>query len=182
MAVFHQPLLRSFGDRLCKNADDFRTGAPGEVESGYRVTVTVGTPFTALSPPDDRQELHAEITEVVALLPCREVQVGLGPLAPPVVFLAVELRGVEPVSFSELAVVLDSEAALLWRVDEKDSSQRPESLSAEVVGILLIDKDDLLAGLRGLIRRDQSGKSGADDNNVCSTCGALCVHSFVFRP
>ena len=69
------------GERL----DDAGTGAPDDVEARHRVAVAGGGVAAALGPADDREEADALLLEPGALLAGGELEVGLGPLARPVV-------------------------------------------------------------------------------------------------
>ena len=82
------------------------------------------------------------------------------------VFFAVEGGGAHPILQGERVQVADAQAALLGRVDEKQSAQRPESLAAQRLLGLLIENDDFSAGVDQLGRRDQPGKSGSDNDRV----------------
>ncbi|MHC2709056.1 hypothetical protein ACVIQS_001917 [Bradyrhizobium diazoefficiens] len=55
----------------------------------------------------------------VALLAGREGHIGLGPFARPVILVAVEAGGSEPVLHREIEGILDTEPALLGRIDQE---------------------------------------------------------------
>src|SRR3954449_5622700 len=98
--------------------DDARTGAPRDVEARHRVAMAGCGVSAALGPADDGKDAVPHLVQPGALLPAGEVDVRLGPLAWPVVFLAVEACSAEPVLPSELVAVFDAQPALLRGVDE----------------------------------------------------------------
>ena len=101
-----------------------------------------------------------------ALLARGELQVGLGPLARPQVFLAVEGRSAEPVLPRELERVLDAHATLLGGVDEEQAAERPERLAAEIGFGLLLEDRDALARVDEFAGGDEAGYPGADHDRV----------------
>ena len=151
---------------LLERRDDARTRAPGDVEAWHGVAMTGRGVAAALGPADDGEEANASLTQPGAFLGRGEPQVGLGPLARPIVLLAVESRGAEPVLPREFEAVLHPEAALLGRVDQKDSAERPPGLPAEARLGLLVEHDDALTGVDEFGRRDEPGQTRANDDRV----------------
>ncbi len=78
----------------------------------------------------------------------------------------VELRAAEPVLQGEVVGVLDAHPALLGAVDEEQSAERPEGLTAEVLLGLLVDQDDPPAGVGQLGGGDETGEPGPHDDDV----------------
>lgn len=71
-----------------------------------------------------------------------------------------------PVLQGEFVGVLDAEAALLGRIHQKQSAERSECLSAQILLTFLIKKDDALARIGDLGGRNQPGEARANDNDV----------------
>ena len=118
-----------------------------------------------------------------ALLAGSEADVGLGPLARPVILLAVEAGGAHPVLQGEIVAVADAQAPLLGRIDEHQAAERPERLAAERLLRLLVEQDHALAGVDQLAGRNQPRQAAADHDHVrihCSLPAPLdggCVHT-----
>ena len=139
-------LARAALERL----DDAGPGAPGDVKARHRIAVAHRVIAAALGPADHGEDAMAHRAQPVALLAGRERHIGLGPLARPKILVAVEAGGAEPVLHRELEGVLDAEPALLRRIDQKQSAERPERLAAERLLALLVDHDHALAGVGDL--------------------------------
>ena len=153
-------------DGFAEDPDHLGAGAPGEVEARHGIAV-FGSPRTAaFGPADDRGQAQPQITQVAALLPSGELEIGLGPLPRPLVLRAIESRRGGPVASCQLEGVMDAEAALLGGVDEEESAEGPERLPAEVGPVLLIEDEDSSAGLGELVGGDESGQAGSDDDGV----------------
>jgi hypothetical protein len=157
---------------LLERLDDRRSRAPGDVEAGHGVAVSVRETAAPLGPADDREPLHPEAGEPGALLTGGEVDVRLGPLVGPVVLAlrvgdaAVEAGRALPVLPGQLLGVLDAHESLLVGVDEEQTAEGPERLSAEVRLRFLV-QEQYLAARRGQFRRgDQPGEPAADDDRV----------------
>ena len=120
--------------------DHARPGAPGEVEARDRVAVPDRAVAAALGPADVRHPLHAHRRQPGALLAGREVDVGLGPAARPVVVRAVEAGRPEPVLPRQLARILDPQAPLLRTIDHEEPAEGPERLPAERGLRLLLER------------------------------------------
>ncbi len=58
------------------------------------------------------------------------------------------------------------QAALLGRIHQKQSAERPERLSAQILLAFLIEKDDALARVGDFGCRDKPGKASAYDDDV----------------
>src|SRR4051794_30960656 len=93
--------------------DDAGPGAPRDVEARHRVAMTGRGVAAALRPADDWENAMSHGVQPGAFLPASEVDVCLRPLARPVVLLAVECRGAQPVLPGELTAVLDAQPSLL---------------------------------------------------------------------
>jgi hypothetical protein len=103
--------------------DDAGASAPRDVESRHRIAGARGGVAAALGPADDGEEPDAVCAKPRSFLTSRELQVGLGPLARPIVFVAVEARGSGPVGAREFEAVMHAEAPLLGGVDQKDTAE-----------------------------------------------------------
>ena len=123
----------------------------------------------ALGPADDREEADALLLEPGALLPRGELQVGLGPLARPVVLGAVEPGGAEPVLPGQLEGVVHAQPALLRGVDEEQPAEGPPGLAAEGCLGLLLEQDHPLAGVGEFRGGHEAGQPRPhDDDSRCS--------------
>ena len=129
---------RARGAERCEHA---RPGAPGDVETRHRVAVAGRQIAAALGPADHGEDSQALLIQPGTLFARREVDIGLGPAARPKILVAVEAGRAEPVLPGEIAAVADAHAALLGRVDEEQSAERPERLAAEVLLAFLIEDD-----------------------------------------
>ncbi len=101
------------------------------------------------------------------LLAGREVQVGLCPFAGPGVLVAIETGGSQPVLSREFDAVAHTHPSLLGGVDQEEPAERPPGLAAEARFRLLLENRHPFAGVHQFRRSDQSGQSGADDDNFC---------------
>src|SRR3954451_6888791 len=158
-------LLRSAHSAL-ERFDDARAGAPGDVKARHRVAMAGCGVSPALGPADDGEDAVAHLVQPGALLPAGEVDVRLGPLARPVVFLAVEARGAQPVLPSELVAVLDAQSALLGRVDEEQPAEAPDRLTAQGLLAFLVEQQDPTSRVGELGGCDESGEPGSDDDDI----------------
>ena len=122
-----------------EDVDDRRPGPPGDVEPRHRVAVSACVVAAALGPADEGEGLQPALAQPAALLPRGEVDVGVRPLPRPVVLGPVEAGGAEPVLQRQLVAVADAQPALFGAVDEEQPAERPERLTTEVVGVLLVD-------------------------------------------
>ena len=162
----HRAGVHGRPDPARERLDDPGAGAPHDVEAGHRVAGPGGGVAAALGPADDREEADALLLEPGPLLPRRELQVGLGPLPRPVVLVAVEARGAEPVLAGQFQRVVHPQPALLGRVDEEEPAERPPRLPAEGRRGLLVDQDHPLAGVGQFGRGDQTGQPGSHDDDI----------------
>src|SRR3954453_10144405 len=158
-------LLRS-ADSAFERLDDAWARAPGDVKAGDRVAMAGCCVSAAFGPANDGEDAVAHLVQPGALLPAGEVDVRLGPLARPVVFLAVEARGAQPILPSELVAVLDAQSALLGRVDEEQPAEAPERLTAERLLTFLVEQQDPTSRFGELGGCDQSGDPGSDDDDI----------------
>src|SRR6478672_3957008 len=142
----------------CEDVDDRGSGPPGDVETRHRVAMTACVIAAALRPADEGKGLQATLVQPAALLARREVDVGVGPLPRPVVLGAVEARGAEPVLQRQLVAVVDAQPPLFGTVDEEQPTKRPERLTTDVVGVLLVDDEHAAPTLDQLTRRYQPGQ------------------------
>ncbi len=151
---------------LGEGRDDTRPRAPGDVKARHRVARPDGTIAAALGPPHHRKEADAAFAQPVPLLTGSELQIGLCPATRPGVFGAVEAGIAEPVLAGQVKRVADAHAALLGRVDEEQTTERPPRLPAEVREGLLVD--DRHAAPRGerFAGCDKPGEPPADHENV----------------
>ena len=147
--------------------DHARPGAPGDVKARHRIAVPGREVTAAFGPADDRENFQALRAQPRPFLARREIHIGLGPAARPVILIAVEAGRAEPILQRKVARVAHAHAALLGRVDEEQPAERPEGLAAERAFRLLIENDDLPARVGQLSRGDQTRKPGADHNGVC---------------
>ena len=165
-AQLDQPARGRLAHAALERLDHARPGAPGEVEARHRVAVPDRQVAAALGPADVGHELHAHPGQPCALLAGGEVDVGLGPAPRPLVLVAVEARGAQPVLPGELVRVLDPQPALLGAVDEHQPAQGPERLTAQRGLRLLVEEDDLAAGVGQLRGGDEAREPRADDDGV----------------
>jgi hypothetical protein len=70
--------------------------------------------------------------------------------------------------------IADAQAPLLGAVDEEKAAKRPEGLTAEILLAFLLDHDDVLARVGELGGCDQTGESGAYDDDI-----RICSHDLV---
>ncbi len=162
----HQAPGHALADPSLEGRDDAGTGAPREVEARHRVAVAVGAPVAPLGPADDGEEPVPLLVEPGPLLPGREVEVGLGPLARPEVLLPVELRRSEPVLPGQLEAVGDPHPSLLRAADEEEPAEAPPGLAADRLLALLVDEHDAPSGVDELSGGDEPGQAGSDDDDV----------------
>src|SRR5882724_2711674 len=117
-----------------------------------------------LRPADDRKEPMAHRAQPGSLLTRCEGDIGLGPLARPMIVVAIEGRRSQPVPPGEVERILDAQSALLRTVDQKQAAKRPEGLTAETLLGLLVDNDDTLAGVGDFAGGDKARQSRAHDD------------------
>ena len=144
-----------------------RTGAPDHMKARHGIAVAHGVIAAALGPTDRGKKAKPHRMEPRAFFASSEADIGLRPLSRPIVVIAIEARRTDPVLQCQIITVLDAEPALLWRIDQKQSTERPECLAAEVLLAFLIDDDRPLAGFGDFGGRHQPCQSAADDNDVC---------------
>src|SRR5690606_35748211 len=106
-----ETLLDAFTHAAHEGLEDAGARAPRDVEPRHRVAVARGGVAAALRPADDGEERDALLAQPGALLAGGEGEVGLGPLAGPVVFCAIELGAAHPVLAGQLVGVADAHAA-----------------------------------------------------------------------
>ena len=135
----------------------------------------------ALRPSHDRKPAHSLLIEPRPRLSGGKSHVGLGPLARPVILVAVEARRPHPVGEGQLVRVLDAQPALFGRVHQKQPAQRPERLAAQALLGLLVHDDHPLARVGQLGRGDQPGQAASHDDHVgVVTQSRLLSHWLVF--
>ncbi|MCY1505442.1 hypothetical protein D9M68_396590 [compost metagenome] len=140
--------------------------APGDMEARHRIAVAMGKAAAALGPADDRKPAHAEGMQPAALFACGKVEIGFRPKPRPVVLRTVELRRPQPVLPGKLTRVTNAHAPLLGAIDEEQTAQRPESLTAKVLFAFLIENDDLAAKGGRFRGGNQAGKARTDDQYI----------------
>ena len=126
----------------------------------------------ALGPADQCERLQAALTQPAALLPRREIHVGVCPLPRPVVLGPVETGGAQPVLQRQLVAVADAEPALFGAVDEEQPAERPERLAADVAGVLLVDDEDPTPAFDEFACGDQARQTRSHDDDVSVCHGA----------
>src|SRR5262249_23230266 len=114
----------------------------------------------------DGKEADALGVQPRALFAGREIDIGFRPLSRPMVFGAVEGGGAKPVLQRELARVMDAKAALLRRVDEHQSAERPEGLAAKRSRRFLVDEDHAALSVGELRGCHEPGEPRAYDDDV----------------
>ena len=162
----HQPAVGRLGDPALERRDHARPGAPGQVEPRYRVAVPVGPAVASLGPADHREQPVSHRPQPGPLLAGGELRVRLRPAARPVVLVTIEPRTALPVLPGQVERVPDTHPALLGGVHHEQPAERPERLAAETLLRLLVEQQDLPAGVGKLGGRDQAGQPGPDDDDV----------------
>ncbi len=82
--------------------DDTRAGAPGDVKARHRIAVAGRVVAAALGPADHREDAVAHRAQPAAFFARGKLDIGLGPLLRPMIFVAVEAGGAPPVLQREL--------------------------------------------------------------------------------
>jgi hypothetical protein len=162
-----QPAGGGVADPALEHLDHPGTGAPGDVEPRNGVAVPGGGVPAALGPADDREQPVAHLTQPGPLLAGSEIDVGLGPPARPLVLVPVETSRPEPVLPGQLDGVLDPQSALFRAVDQEQAAEGPERLAAETLLALLLQEQDLAAGVGEFGGGGESGEAGSDHDDVC---------------
>ena len=144
--------------------------------------MAAGVVAAALGPADEREGLQPALAQPAALLAGGEVDVGVCPLPRPVVLGPVEARGAEPVLQRQLVAVADAQPALFGAVDEEQPAERPERLTADVGGVLLVDDQDPTAPFDQLTGGDQTGEPRSDHDDISICHGRQCSGSVRRRP
>src|SRR4051794_19965005 len=157
--------LRLAGAAL-ERLDDAGAGAPADMKPRYRIAVTHRVVAAPFRPADHRKDAVSHGAQPAALFVRRERHIGLGPAPWPVVLVAIEPGRPDPARQRELVRIPDAEPALLRRIDEEQAAERPERLAAEALLALLVDHDDVLAGVRNLGGCNEAGKTAADHNDI----------------
>ena len=147
--------------------DHAGAGAPAHMELWHRVAMAHGVIAAAFRPADHRKYPVAHRAQPSALFTSSERDIGFRPALRPEILVAVEAGRSHPVLQREIVAVLDAESALLGRINQKQSAERPERLAAEALLAFLIDDDDPLAGVGDFRRRNEAGETGSDHDYVC---------------
>jgi hypothetical protein len=108
----------------------------------------------------------SHLVEPRPLLTGGKLDVGLCPLAWPLVLLAVEGGRPEPVLPGEGMRIPDPKSPLLGRVHEEKPTKRPPGLSAQRLLRLLIDQDDLAAVVGKFSGGDQASQATTHHDHV----------------
>ncbi len=169
-----EPHLRVTEQPAREDVDDRRARPPGDVEARHRVAVTACVVAAPLGPADDGEDLQPAFAQPAALLPGGEVDVGVRPLPRPVVLGPVEARGAEPVLQRQLVAVADAQPPLFGAVDEEQAAERPERLTADVVGVLLVDDQHAAPAFDQLTGGDQAGQPGTHHDHISICHGRQC--------
>src|SRR6201999_1297499 len=98
-----------------------------------------GVIAAAFGPADDRENTVAHRPQPASLLAGGESEIGVRPKARPMILVAIEAGRAHPVLACQLEAVLDAEPALLGRINQKQSAERPERLSAKALLAFLVD-------------------------------------------
>ena len=136
--------------------------------------MAAGVVAAALGPADERKGLQPALSQPAALLPRREVDIGVGPLPRPVVLGPVETGGAQPVLQRQLVAVVDAESPLLRAVDEEQPAELPERLTTDVVGVLLVDDQHAAPAFNQLTGGDQAGQPGTHHDHISVSHGRQC--------
>lgn len=143
-----------------------RPGAPRQMKAGDGVAVTAAAGAAALRPARIRQHPNAHPVQPVALLVRRKLHVGPGPAPRPLVLGTIERSAPQPVLPGKLERVTDPDAPLLGRIDQEQSTQRPERLTSDRSLGLLVDQQHPPSGVHELHRGGQSGETRSDNDHV----------------
>src|SRR6185436_16470176 len=111
---------------------------------------------------DDGEKPHTPRAEPRAFFPRGPGDVRLRPAEWPTIFIAIEAGGAHPVLQRELVRVANAEPALLRRVHEEETTERPERLATERLLGLLVDDEYPAAGVRNLHGSDEPREPGTD--------------------
>ena len=163
-----------FCESAGEDLDDRGAGPPGDVEARHRVAVAACVVAAALGPADQREGAQPALPQPAALLAGREVDVGVCPLPRPVVLGPVESGGAEPVLQRQLMAVADAQPALFGAVDEEQAAERPERLTADVGGVLLVDDQDTTAPFGQFTGGDKTSEPRSDDDDISICHGRQC--------
>jgi hypothetical protein len=140
-----------------EDVDQGGPGAPGDVEPGYRVAVSLSVVAAALGPPHHRKDFQTAVTQPAALLSGREVHVGVRPLPWPVVLFPVESRCAQPVLQRKLVAIPNAQPTLFGAVDKEQTPERPEGLPTKVGAVLLVEDEDAQAAVHQFAGGHQTG-------------------------
>lgn len=92
-----------------------------------------------------------------------------------VVFGSVELGRAHPVAIGQFGAVADAHAALLGRVDHKETAERPERLPTKALRAFLVQQQNPAAAQHRLMGGDHAGQTRADHDHICfETLTAHC--------
>jgi hypothetical protein len=161
-----QPLLLSLRDAAQEGLEHAGPRAPGDMEARHGIAVAGGEITAALGPADDREPAHTLLVQPAAFLASGEIEIAFSPCLGPVVLLPIETGRAEPVLPGESERIPDPQAALLGRIDQEESAEGPVRLTAQRGPRLLLDDDDLAAGIGQLGGGDEAGKACADDDHI----------------
>ncbi|MNS85199.1 hypothetical protein D3C72_1190570 [compost metagenome] len=160
-------LPRAVGERLRHT----RPRPPGDVKARHGIAVTKGLAPAALGPAHHGRQADAVLHQPGPLLAGGELDIGAGPLHCPFIFgqrpvQPVPARAAPPVSPGQIEAVAYAQLPLFRRVDQEQPAERPEGLSSQVGGVLLIDQRHALASLNQLVGGDQPGQTPAHHDDV----------------
>ncbi len=147
--------------------DHARAGAPGDMEARHGFAVTARQIPAALGPADDRKNLQALLAQPGALLAGREVHIGLGPAARPVILR----RGRTPPSRTSPAAQARASrgcAGGAARANRRRTIRRTTRTPDRRASLrLLIENDDAPARVGKLGGRDKTREARTDHDGVC---------------
>ncbi len=172
--AMREPHLRVTQQPAREDVDDRRAGPPGDVEARHRIAMAACVVAAALGPADDGEGLQPAFAQPAALLACGEVDVGVCPLPRPVVLGPVEARGAEPVLQRQLVAVADAQPPLFRAVDEEQATERPERLTTDVVGVLLVHDQHAAPAFDQFTGGDQTGQTGTHHDHISVSHGRQC--------
>src|SRR3954471_6927509 len=164
--AMREPHLRITHQPAREDVDDRRAGPPGDVKAGDPIAVAACVVAATLGPADDGEGLQPALAQPAALLACGEVDVGVCPLPRPVVLGAIEARSAEPVLKRQLMAVMDAESPLFRAVDVEQPAERPERLTADVVGVLLVHDQHAPPAFSQLTGGYQARETGTHHDHI----------------
>jgi hypothetical protein len=155
-----------------EDLDQCRPGTPCDVKAGHGIAVSLSAVAAALGPAHQRKDLQAPVAQPAAFLSGREIDVGMRPLAWPVVLFTIKRRRPQPVLQRKFVAVANAQAALLRAVDEKQAAERPEGLPTQVGAVLLVHDQHPQAAIHQFAGGDQARQARSDNDGVGRETGS----------